>query len=108
MTFLATPRAFTHAEFQSYVAGLHWAAWKPTFVTQHNTGVPNLRQWPAGLTVAQEIQRVVNQKHFEKDINHWHSGVHLFASPAPDRILQLSDLLADAARAAALTAEAGQ
>jgi hypothetical protein len=88
MTFLAEPKGYTPAEFSAFVAGLKWDAWRPRFITLHNTGVPSLANWLSPAHPAK--QRIVAQKHYERDILHWHSGVHLFV--AQDLIWNLCDL----------------
>lgn len=88
MTFLAEPKGYAPAEFAAFVAGLTWDAWRPHFITLHNTGVPSLATWLDPAHPAQ--QRIVAQKHYERDILHWHSGVHLFV--AQDLIWNLCDL----------------
>ncbi|MEW6438919.1 MAG: N-acetylmuramoyl-L-alanine amidase [Pseudomonadota bacterium] len=88
MTFLAEPKGYTPAAFAAFVEELTWRDWRPRFVTLHNTGVPNLATWFESPHPAQ--QRIVAQKHYERDVLHWHSGVHLFV--AQDLIWNLCDL----------------
>ncbi len=88
MTFLAEPRGCTPATFAAFVGALAWHPWRPCFITLHNTGVPSLATWMDPTHPAQ--QRIVAQKHYERDILHWHSGVHLFV--AQDLIWNLCDL----------------
>jgi hypothetical protein len=88
MTFLAEPKAYNPAQFAAFVNTLAWREWRPSFITLHNTGVPSLAIWMDPSHSAQ--QRIVAQKHYERDILHWHSGVHLFV--AQDLICNLSDL----------------
>ena len=88
MTFLAEPRSYMPAEFAGFVETLAWQDWRPRFVTLHNTGVPSLATWLGSSHPAR--QRIVAQKHYERDILHWHSGVHLFV--AQDLIWNLCDL----------------
>ncbi|MCW2315327.1 hypothetical protein M2322_000861 [Rhodoblastus acidophilus] len=98
MTFLITPRGFTAAEFAAYCSGLRWAkGWRPSFVTLHNTGAPNLAQWlHFGLGKAQGVQRVRNLNAYYQRLG-WHSGPHLFV--APDFIWLACDLEADGVHA---------
>lgn len=35
----------TAAEFQSYLEGIQFGAWRPKFVTMHHTGGPDLKTW---------------------------------------------------------------
>lgn len=88
MTFLSEPKGYTPTEFSAFVTGLKWPAWRPRFITLHNTGVPNLATWLNPAHSAQ--QRILGQKHYERDILHWHSGVHLFV--AQNLIWNLCDL----------------
>ena len=88
MTFLAEPKGFTRIAFARFVEGLAWTAWRPQFITLHNTAVPTLAMWMDPNHPAQ--QRIVAQKHYERDILRWHSGVHLFV--AQDLIWNVCDL----------------
>jgi hypothetical protein len=88
MSFLAEPKAYTPDEFASFVDSLEWNGWQPRFVTLHNTGIPTLAEWLDSSHAAQ--QRIEGQKHYESNILHWHSGVHLFV--APNLIWNLCDL----------------
>ena len=88
MTFLAEPKAYSPAAFAVFVEELTWRDWRPRFITLHNTGVPNLAAWLESSRPAR--QRIVAQKHYERDILRWHSGVHLFV--AQDLIWNLCDL----------------
>ena len=88
MSFLAEPKSYTPDEFAIFVDKLEWNGWQPKFVTLHNTGIPTLAEWLDSGHAAQ--QRIEGQKHYERDILHWHSGVHLFV--APNLIWNLCDL----------------
>ncbi len=66
--------AFNSEGFESYCRSLKWTTWQPSFITLHNTAVPNLKQRPKGLT-AQHIQNLVG---FYRDQQHWSAGPHLF------------------------------
>jgi N-acetylmuramoyl-L-alanine amidase len=79
MSFLAEPKSYTPDEFAIFVDKLEWNGWQPKFVTLHNTGIPTLAAWLDSGHAAQ--QRIEGQKHYERDILHWHSGVHLFVAP---------------------------
>lgn len=89
MTFLAEPKGYTPEEFAGFVDPLVWNRWRPRFITLHNTAVPNLATWLNPAHPAR--QRIVAQKHYERDILHWHAGVHLFV--APDSIWNVCDLM---------------
>jgi hypothetical protein len=88
MSFLAEPKGYTPTEFAAFVESLEWNGWRPKFVTLHNTAVPTLAEWLDSGHAAQ--QRIEGQRHYERDILHWHSGVHLFV--APNLIWNLCDL----------------
>jgi hypothetical protein len=88
MSFLAEPKSYTPEEFAFFLDKLEWNSWQPKFVTLHNTGIPTLAAWLDSGHAAQ--QRIEGQKHYERDILHWHSGVHLFV--APNLIWNLCDL----------------
>lgn len=98
MTFLVNPQGYRPAEFQTYVSGLHWVAWRPEFIVLHNTAAPNLRQWAHGNSGKDhERQRILNLNHYYKNRKGWHSGPHLFISPA--FIWNACDLRADGVHA---------
>src|SRR5262245_22084681 len=42
--------SYTADEFDTYCHGLNWTAWRPSFVTLHNTASPTLADRPNGLT----------------------------------------------------------
>jgi hypothetical protein len=88
MSFLAEPRGYTPDEFWDFTASLEWNGSRPHFVTLHNTGVPTLAAWLDSSYAAK--QRIEGQRRYERDILHWHSGVHLFV--APNLIWNLCDL----------------
>jgi hypothetical protein len=88
MSFLAEPKSYTLLRFAAFVESLEWNSWRPKFITLHNTGVPTLAAWLTSTHAAK--QRIDAQKHYERDILHWHSGVHLFV--ARDLIWNLCDL----------------
>jgi len=96
MTFLDKPLGFSGAAFKTYVAGLHWRAWRPKFITLHNTAEPNLAQWAHGAGEDYERQRICNLNHYYKSKG-WHSGPHIFVSPG--RVWIACDLLADGVHA---------
>jgi len=91
MTFLAQPRAYKPEELPAFLASKKWSGWRPQFVTLHNTAAPTLKQWLDPAHTAQ--QRIEGQRHYERDILHWHSGVHFFV--APDVIWNLCDVTQD-------------
>lgn len=87
MTFLATPKFYKPDQIPAFVNGLKWTSWKPSFIVLHNTAVPTLKGWLDPAHTAQ--QRIEGQRHYERDILHWHSGVHFFC--APDGVWNLCD-----------------
>jgi hypothetical protein len=70
---------YSKDEFTAYVAGLHWGAWRPAFMTLHNSGSPNLSQLAAGK--GGETQRIHNLEHYYRVEQGWSAGPHLFCSP---------------------------
>jgi hypothetical protein len=38
-------RGFTADEFATYVSGLSFVSWRPSFVVLHNRAVPTFAQW---------------------------------------------------------------
>lgn len=91
MSFLAEPKSYTVEDFAAFVDGLAWNSWRPEFITLHNTAIPSLATWLDSKYAAE--RRIVAQKQYERDILHWHSGVHLFV--APNLIWNLCDLTQD-------------
>jgi hypothetical protein len=69
-------KPYTREEFAAHVAGLSFDAWKPQFVTLHNTGSPTLQQWRDGGTTP--AQRIMNLQRYYEVNEHWHAGPHLF------------------------------
>ena len=63
----------------------------------HNTAEPNLKQWAHGSGDVYEHQRIVNLNSYYKNSEGWHSGPHLFISPA--KIWVACDLMADGVHA---------
>ena len=97
MTFLANPRGYAPEEFEAYVKTLHWGAWRPKFITLHNSAEPNLAQWTHnGLGQSAGLQRIKNLNHYYASLG-WHSGPHIFV--APDFIWVACDLTADGVHA---------
>ena len=67
-------KSFTPDAFDAYCHGLHWTAWRPSFIVLHNTAIPSLAQRPAGFTMA----HIYNMVSFYRDVQGWNSGPHLF------------------------------
>jgi hypothetical protein len=66
--------SFNAAEFDTYCHSLQWTAWRPSFVTLHNTGVPKLTQRPNGFTKT----HINNFVSYYRDTMGWNAGPHLF------------------------------
>ncbi|MEJ8859445.1 N-acetylmuramoyl-L-alanine amidase [Variovorax robiniae] len=66
--------AFDADAFDAYCHGLSWTAWRPSFITVHNTAAPSLAQRPNGFTKT-HIQNLVT---FYRDKQGWSAGPHLF------------------------------
>jgi hypothetical protein len=67
-------KSFTPDDFDDYCHTLQWAAWRPSFIVLHNTGVPSLAQRPNGLTQ----RHIQNLEAFYRDTQGWKAGPHLF------------------------------
>lgn len=72
-------KAFTPAEFETYVQGLKWgSAFKPKFIVLHNTAAPSLADRLDGLTK----KHILNLQSFYKSPKPkgrgWSGGPHLF------------------------------
>jgi len=66
--------SFSPDAFDKYCHSLQWLAWRPSFVTLHNTAVPSLAQRPAGLS----HQHILNLQAYYRDTCGWRAGPHLF------------------------------
>jgi hypothetical protein len=69
-------KGFTPQEFEAYVAGLSFSAWRPQFVVLHNTAAPTLAQWHS---ISGE-QRMRNLSDFYQNVQKWSAGPHLFVA----------------------------
>ena len=67
-------KRFAPDDFDKYVKGLNFSAWRPQFVVVHNTSVPTLAQRPTGFTE----QHMKNLESFYRDQQHWSAGPHCF------------------------------
>ncbi len=67
-------KRFSANDFDDYVKGLTFVAWRPQFVVVHNTGSPNLAQRPNGFTQ----QHMHNLESFYRDEKKWSAGPHCF------------------------------
>lgn len=67
-------RRFLPEEFERYVQGLDFGAWRPHFVVVHNTSAPTLAQRPEGFT----HQHMLNLQEFYRDTQGWSAGPHCF------------------------------
>lgn len=66
-------QSFTPEGFDLYCHGLKWQAWRPSFITLHNTYLPSLAMRPDGFT----IQHMRNLETFFKGKG-WSAAPHLF------------------------------
>ena len=94
MTFLNPALSIPRENIGKYINSLTWKAWVPKFTVLHNTGIPSLETWKINRQRYSEIELMSSQKHYERDIKHWHSGVHFFCPPSGN-ILVLCDPTAD-------------
>ena len=67
-------KGFKQADFATYVDGLAFTAWRPSFVVLHNTGAPTFAQWHS---VSGEA-RMQNLQSYYRDSQKWSGGPHLF------------------------------
>lgn len=67
-------RSYNADGFEAYCQSLKWTSWRPSFITLHNTGVPNLAQRPGGFT----RRHMDNLTAYYRDVQKWSSGPHLF------------------------------
>lgn len=69
-------QGFSANEFEIYVRGLTFAAWRPSFVVLHNTASPTFAQWHSvpGATRMQNLQS------YYRDTQKWSGGPHLFVA----------------------------
>ena len=69
-------KGFTAADFATYVEGLSFTAWRPSFVVLHNTGLPTFAQWHSVPGSA----RMQNLQSYYRDTQHWSAGPHVFVA----------------------------
>lgn len=65
--------SFSPDEFDNYCKALTWNAWRPSFITIHNTAIPSLAQRPRGFT----RQHIANLEGYYRGLG-WRAGPHLF------------------------------
>lgn len=65
---------FSASELDTYVRGLTFGAWRPSFVVVHNTSRPRITERPHGFT-PQHMQNLVG---FYRDTQKWSAGPHAF------------------------------
>lgn len=63
-------------QFQAYLAGLNFSAWRPSGMTLHNTASPTLDQWWHGGTPPE--QRMENLRDYYENEMGWSAGPHAF------------------------------
>jgi hypothetical protein len=66
--------SLTAEDFDNYCHSLRWNAWRPQFITLHNTAIPSLKQRPNGFSK----QNIKDLEHFYRDEKGWSAGPHLF------------------------------
>ena len=100
------PKGYSPDEFRQFVGMLKFSAWKPKFITLHNTAEPSLAQWhngftsyiksgklqragidpaktsPAAMQYYYEEWRCSNLNDYYQHQLRWHAGPHLFISPS--------------------------
>lgn len=69
-------QGFTSDAFATYVAGLSFGNWRPSFVVLHNTGAPTFAQWHS----VSGDQRMQNLQTYYRDTQGWSGGPHLFVA----------------------------
>jgi hypothetical protein len=69
-------QGFTADDFETYVAGLTFTGWRPTFVVLHNTAVPTLATWHD----VPGQQRMQGLQSYYRDTKGWSGGPHLFVA----------------------------
>jgi len=67
-------QGFTPNKFATYVGGLSFTAWRPSFVVLHNTAAPTFAQWHS----VSGKQRMQNLQSYYRDTQKWSGGPHLF------------------------------
>ncbi len=66
--------SYSPEEFETYLQGIQWTDWHPSFIVLHNTYSPTLAQRPNGLT----HQHILNLVNYYRDEKGWKAGPHLF------------------------------
>jgi hypothetical protein len=69
-------QGFTSDAFATYVAGLSFVSWRPSFVVLHNTAAPTFAQWHS----VSGDQRMQNLQSYYRDTQKWSGGPHLFVA----------------------------
>jgi hypothetical protein len=69
-------KPFTPADFITYVAGITFNQWRPSFVVVHNTGIPTFADWHR---VSGERRMQALQSYYRDDQG-WSGGPHLFVA----------------------------
>lgn len=77
-------KSFSPEQFEEYVAGLTFGAWRPRFIVVHNTSAPDTKTWQGWqkrnppITDERWAQNLVG---YYRDSQGWSSGPHLFVTP---------------------------
>ncbi len=69
-------QGFTSDAFATYVSGLSFVNWRPSFVVLHNTAAPTFAQWHS----ISGDQRMQNLQSYYRDTQKWSGGPHLFVA----------------------------
>lgn len=69
-------QGFTAGDFETYVASLTFAAWRPSFVVLHNTAIPTFAEWHA----VPGNRRMQGFQSYYRDTQGWSGGPHLFVA----------------------------
>lgn len=67
-------QSFTSEAFATYVAGLTFLNWRPSFVVLHNTAEPTFAQRHS----VSGDERMQNLQSYYRDTQKWSGGPHLF------------------------------
>lgn len=72
------------ASFLDYLEAVHFAAWRPQFVTMHHTGAPSLQQWRAWQVRKDPVtdqEWLSNLASYYGNEMRWSAGPHFFFTP---------------------------
>jgi N-acetylmuramoyl-L-alanine amidase len=106
MTFIRHKpiKNYTKAEFKAFFDTLHWTTWHPYFAVWHNTAGPTIGEWNQDKGEAGHEKRLEAIDNMYANVDHWHSGVHIFVAPEEDGIWNPCDLTSDGVHASCFNA----